>query len=174
MSGALTQAIQESVAGTLDRYGELFVDDARAMLDADGRNATGDVRDELYAVVTEEGDAVVLDFGSSSGHARWAHEGREPGTPPPVAPIQAWVEVKLGVPVEENRGIAYVIARKIGDEGTEGSPFLTQPLEERSAALMQDLAASSAQGLALGIELRFGAADRYDVGSTRLNFGGAR
>lgn len=168
MSTVLTEAIEQGVRPTLESFGEDRLDDARAMLDADNRNASRATYDGLYSVVTEEGDLLVLEYGSDADGARWAHEGRDPGTRPPLHEIQPWVELKLGVSPEESRGVAYVVARKIGKTGTEGTPFLTEPLEQHLQGLLADVGQASAEGLALGIELRFGAAQRYDVGSKTL------
>ena len=40
--------------------------------------------------------------------------GRGPGTPPPIAPLKAWVAAK-GLPA----GVAYAVAKKIAKEGTD-------------------------------------------------------
>ena len=46
--------------------------------------------------------------------------GRRPGTFPPVDQIQNWVASKLGITDEkENRSVAFVIARKIKEKGTD-------------------------------------------------------
>lgn len=46
-------------------------------------------------------------------------DGRKAGKFPPINVIQGWVERKLNVPKEESRGVAFVIARKIAQKGTD-------------------------------------------------------
>lgn len=48
-------------------------------------------------------------------------EGRRPGKMPPIAPIELWVIRKLGIVGADSRGVAYLVARKIGRSGTKGA-----------------------------------------------------
>lgn len=46
--------------------------------------------------------------------------GRGPGKLPPPQPIEDWVEVKLNISdPKQRRGVAFLIRRKIGQQGTE-------------------------------------------------------
>lgn len=45
-------------------------------------------------------------------------KGRSPGRFPPVDVIRDWVAQKLGISGNENNSIAYLIGRKIANEGT--------------------------------------------------------
>lgn len=45
--------------------------------------------------------------------------GRKPGKRPPIAPIESWVNQKLGYSGTQARGIAFAIATKIAKEGTD-------------------------------------------------------
>lgn len=45
--------------------------------------------------------------------------GRGPGKQPPIEPIGRWVQVVLGVQGNQARGVAFVIARKIAQQGTD-------------------------------------------------------
>lgn len=45
--------------------------------------------------------------------------GRRPGKPPPYKALERWAQLKLG-----QKGLGFVIARKIGKEGTKPKPFL--------------------------------------------------
>lgn len=62
--------------------------------------------------------------------------GRESGTPPPIDPIQKWVQNKLGITGKRGRSIAFAVANKIGKEGTEifkkGGTDLLEVLDEKS------------------------------------------
>lgn len=59
-------------------------------------------------------------------HHDFVDQGRAPGRRPPVSALIPWVGTKLGVPVEERRQVAYLVARKIGAEGTEGADMVRQ------------------------------------------------
>jgi len=55
---------------------------------------------------------------------------------PPVAPIQYWVEKKLGLSGEDAKSTAFLIARAISKRGTEGAKMFHRGLEENEAAVM--------------------------------------
>jgi hypothetical protein len=54
--------------------------------------------------------------------------GRQPGKMPPVEALMRWVELKLGVPEADVRGVAFVIARSIARKGIQGRFFLAKAL----------------------------------------------
>lgn len=66
---------------------------------------------------------------------KWANYGRGPGKMPPINAIEQWIKVKgitpktyNGIPTSE-KSLAFLIARKIGREGTKGSHFLEPSLD---------------------------------------------
>jgi len=73
----------------------------------------------------------LTDIGLVSGqivaapHLKYALEGRGPGKAPPVSVIAQWMADKGLKPMWS--GSAYLIARKIGEQGTNG-PYFTQPI----------------------------------------------
>lgn len=48
-------------------------------------------------------------------------EGRKPGKMPPSSALESWVALKLRVPAKEVKRVAFLVARKIGKEGTNRS-----------------------------------------------------
>ncbi len=100
------QAIQE--------IGDEFVKRLKQEFDQKNLNDTGEARDSLIAQA-KEGRLLIW------GLARvlFLEFGRRPGEFPPVDVIQGWVERKLGVSKSESKGVAFVIARKIAEEGTD-------------------------------------------------------
>lgn len=60
--------------------------------------------------------------------------GRKPGKMPPIAPIERWVNFKLGIQGVQARGMAFAIATKIKNEGTtwfqKGGSNLLEVLDE--------------------------------------------
>lgn len=59
--------------------------------------------------------------------------GRRPGARPPIAPIEQWVNDKLGISGSQGLGIAFAVANKIAQEGTswyeKGGSDLLEVLE---------------------------------------------
>ena len=53
-------------------------------------------------------------------HAGPVEDGRQAGRWPPVDALIRWVQVKLQVAQERARGVAFLVARKIGTKGTKG------------------------------------------------------
>lgn len=76
-------------------------------------------------------------IGSKAPYAEWAHEGRKPGSMPPVSILEDWAR-RHGMP-----GAGFAIARKIAARGTKGKPFFLDALaatEDRLAGLWQEAA----------------------------------
>ena len=61
--------------------------------------------------------------------------GRRPGNRPPIAPIERWVNAKLGIGGQQARGVAFAVANKIANEGTtwyqQGGTDLLEVLESQ-------------------------------------------
>lgn len=81
---------------------------------------------------------------------------------PPVAAIQRWVEVKPIVPRPDSRGriprpasIAFMIARKIAEEGTKGTHDLAEAVEAMNRAYLPAIRAAVAKDI--------GAATRAEI-----------
>jgi hypothetical protein len=55
---------------------------------------------------------------------------------PPVAPIQHWVEKKLGINGKEAKAVAYLVARAIAKRGTKGAKMFTRTWDEQEAAIL--------------------------------------
>lgn len=159
----ISEAIGDALEGELER----LVREGREMLDRENRHDTRETGDEMYFSVDDEGDAVEGEYGSMSGHARWVHEGREPGKRPPIEPIRRWAERKLNIPESASAGVAFVIARKIGERGTKGTPFLMQPLEQSFPQLVEKVAGAGARGFAFGTELVLGDQEQYPTTRSR-------
>ncbi len=78
---------------------------------------TGKASASLKASVSQTGNTLSI---SIEGLDRivFVDRGRAPGKRPPIEAIIGWVKRKLGVSEDKARGIAFVVARKIGNEGT--------------------------------------------------------
>lgn len=76
------------------------------------------------------GDKMGAEVFTDVHYARRVEEGRKPGRMPPSSALEAWVRTKITAAEKEIKGIAFVIARKIGREGTEAQPFLGPAAEK--------------------------------------------
>ena len=79
-----------------------------------GMNASGEWVDSIETTAANN-------VGKIRGrdYSEFLQNGRKPGKMPPIAPIERWVQVKLGLSGNEAKGAAFAIAKKIAAEGTE-------------------------------------------------------
>lgn len=61
---------------------------------------------------------------NAAAHLPFVEDGRGPGKRPPIEALIPWVGSKLGVPPDQRRAVAFVIARKIGRTGTQGAHMI--------------------------------------------------
>ncbi len=68
-----------------------------------------------------------------AGHSAFVERGRRAGAFPPRKAIMEWIEVKQGLPSvfkEKKEQFAFLIARKIAREGTQGSDVIESVIQE--------------------------------------------
>lgn len=68
-------------------------------------------------------------------HAMAIEYGRAPGTMPPVNAIEGWVNRKLSVG-KDSHSVAWAIATKIKDRGTQAQPFARPAIEATKKKLL--------------------------------------
>jgi hypothetical protein len=64
----------------------------------------------------------------SAPYASFVHEGRLPGTMPPVAPLTLWARRKLGLNAKEAHNAGWAIAMAIKKRGIKPCPFLIEAM----------------------------------------------
>lgn len=121
-----------------------IVDEARYLLDAEKGNATKTLRGALRYWIKETKSGFRIAFGARGAGAqyvRWVEEGRGPGRRPPMEPIRQWVRAKplklrnlktgrFQPLTDQNvNSAAFLIARKIGEKGTEGKEIFKRAVE---------------------------------------------
>ncbi len=70
--------------------------------------------------------------GTKVHYAAAVEYGRRPGKRPPTRELKRWAKRKLG-----DESLAYVVARKIGREGTRPQPYLEPALEARRGEIVR-------------------------------------
>lgn len=126
----------------LQDLGKNLVAEARYLLSVRKANASKTLSEGLRYWVDETKDGFVLRFGARGPAAKYAgysDKGRGPGKMPPIAPIESWIKVKP-VKLRDKRGkfkkrtpaairsAAFLIARKIGKEGSKGHFAMTDAI----------------------------------------------
>ena len=98
---------------------------------------------------TSSGDVeVVLGYGgAAASYAVFVHEGTGPavGRPrywPPISALKPWARKKLG-----DESLAYAVARKIHEKGTEPLKFLEIPFREALPGMPGRIAAHIRRGM---------------------------
>lgn len=86
---------------------------ARAMAAAEGIDDLGGYS-KGWRVVPVPGGA---ELRNDAPHAAIVEYGRLPGKPPPVRLLRGWVSRKLGIDGPEADRVAFLVARRIGEEG---------------------------------------------------------
>ena len=96
------------------------------------------IRDTMFGKTAIQGDVVYGQFGTPAVYGEPLEYGTKPHFPP-VAPIQHWVEKKLGISGSEARGVAFCIARAISKRGTPGVHMFEKGFAQSEAQIMRIL-----------------------------------
>lgn len=134
---------------------QMITDDLRRSLQEKKGTATRDLLQSLEASrVTQMGDLVEAKIVGSE-HWKYFEYGRKRGKRPPIKSIEEWITAK-GIPVrkskgesklsvmERRRGMAFAIARSIGQRGTikrfgyQGSGFIKEVLTPANLQVISD------------------------------------
>ena len=105
-----------------------------------------ELKDKISFKVDVSGNLFEVTFNAPE-YWKYANYGRPPGKMPPVSAIEEWITRRRIVP-ESNTStpsvtsLAYVIARKIGREGTIGTNFLEKSLDEQKEYWMSTISAA--------------------------------
>lgn len=96
------------------------------------------LRDTIFPKVSISGKKVSGQLGTPLAHGEPVELGTRPHFPP-TAPIQHWVEKKLGYSGKEAASIAFLIARAISRRGTKGARMFEKGFDENEAAVRRIL-----------------------------------
>lgn len=87
---------------------------------------------------------------------KYIEYGRQPGSFPPVDKLVSWVERKIPnpnpIPSQNNRiptpnQIAYLVGRKIFEQGIEAKPYLQETIDEIKDVFIDDLKVALAEDI---------------------------
>ena len=122
MNIELTQAIQDLVDSIADIYRQ----------NLESSKATGNLQNfQTHITLNDTTFSVGFEL---EDYWKYVEYGRRPGKQPPIEAIENWVRVKPIVPdsrtdkVPNTKQLAYLIARKIGREGTPAQKPLTNTM----------------------------------------------
>lgn len=93
------------------------------------------LRNATQTRIDVTGSTVTGVLGNPLEHGEPVESGTKPHFPP-LDPLQFWVENKLGYSGKEARSIAYAIAVKISQKGTEGVHMFEKGFEENKTAVI--------------------------------------
>ena len=120
----------------LAQYGDAIADRYKTNLEASGRRATGNLITSVNTTVTTDEQSFTIELQLEDWW-KYVEEGRGPGRFPPVDKILEWLRVKPILPTPMANGklpteqqLAFLIGRKIANEGFQGTYDLEHTLQE--------------------------------------------
>lgn len=119
----------------LEMYGQVLEDTYREQIANTGAFASGRLFDSVHHII-EINDSTIDLCLSMEEYWKWVEDGRGPGKFPPLDRIEEWITIKPVAPypdaqgrVPSNKQLAFLIGRKIANEGTEGKHLLDATIE---------------------------------------------
>ena len=120
----------------LAEYSKEIEERYKQNLEDSGRKATGNLITSVTTKVVVDGNELAIDLDLAD-YWKYVENGRSAGRFPPVNKILEWIRIKPVLPYPDARGnlpteeqLAFLIGRKIAEEGFEGSNDLSDTLEE--------------------------------------------
>lgn len=119
----------------LSQYAQAIADRYKENLEASGRKASGELITSVSTTVNVDGNEFYIEL-SLMDYWKYVEEGRGPGGFPPITKILEWIRFKQILPQPINgklpteQQLAFLIGRKIAEEGYEGSNDLEHTMEE--------------------------------------------
>lgn len=124
--------LQEALA----QYAQAITDMYKQNLEDSGRRATGSLITSVSSNVVVDGNEFAIDL-QLEDYWKYVENGRGPGKFPPPDKILQWIRVKPILPQPMSNGklptekqLAFLIGRKIANEGFEGTNDLDNTMEE--------------------------------------------
>ncbi len=149
--------IFESLLMLAERLKEELVREVVEVIDEQNRSggklvASGDLRKSIAGDVKQKANEILIEVFPGVRHAIFAHEPTRPHFPP-IEPLAAWVRRKglagrfstqsrrrigsVAQQADEDRQIAFMIARKMARKGTAGVKFMEIALRQATPRIEQ-------------------------------------
>lgn len=130
-----------NILTVLNNYGKSTVDSMRSILISAGKDATGNLVNNISFIITYNQEDISIEF-SMPEYGVFVDKGRRPGKQPPISAILPWLKIK-GIP----ESAAFPIARNIGRFGIQPTPFFETSIEKNKESLIRDLETAIAQDI---------------------------
>lgn len=132
----ISNEILQNFLATLDEYAQRAEELYKRKLTDKGINASYKLLNSVETVVRRNDDTFTVTINLEP-YWYYVENGRGPGKFPPVSKILEWVRIKPVIPYSDSRGrlpteeqLAFLISRKIAEQGTEGRKVLYETVEE--------------------------------------------
>ena len=132
----VSSEILSEFLATLDEYAQRAEELYKRKLTDKGINASYKLLNSVETVVRRNDDEFTVSINLED-YWYYVENGRKPGRFPPVSKILEWVRVKPVIPYTDSRGrlpteeqLAFLISRKIAEQGTEGKHILYETVDE--------------------------------------------
>lgn len=130
-----SEILSEFIA-TLDEYAEKAEELYKRKLTDKEINASYKLLNSVKTTVRRNDDEFIVTINLEP-YWYYVENGRGPGKFPPIDKILEWIRCKPVIPYSDSRGrlpteesLAFLISRKIAEQGTEGRNVLAETVEE--------------------------------------------
>lgn len=144
----------------LERYGREFIELYKLNLANSGRTASGGLVDSLRYNVVLDNTTFAVDI-TLRDYWKYIEDGTRPHWPP-VSAIRQWIDIKPVIPRPFDNGklpspdqLAFLIARKISNEGTQGINDFERANNELFEQMQMSIAEAVTEDLERQVELIF-------------------
>lgn len=132
----ISNEVLSEFLSTLNEYAQKAEELYKRKLTDKGINASYKLLNSVETVVRRNDDEFIVSINLED-YWYYVENGRGPGKFPPIDKILEWIRVKPVIPYTDSRGrlpteeqLAFLIARKIANDGTEGRKVLFETVDE--------------------------------------------
>ena len=132
----ISSEVLQNFLSTLDEYAEKAKELYKRKLTDKGINASYKLLNSVETTVKRNDDEFIVSINLED-YWVFVENGRKAGRFPPIDKILEWIRVKPVIPYSDSRGripteesLAFLISRKIAEQGTEGRHVLAETVEE--------------------------------------------
>lgn len=144
----------------LNEYAQGLVDNYKSALGAESINASGELANSVKYIIDDKTRGRIEVNLELLEYWKYVEYGRKAGKMPPIKAIEKWIEVKPILPRPMSNGqlptqkqLAYLIARKIGLEGTKGRGILQDRIDNANMVFWDDIENAVMEDLGIQLEI---------------------